>query len=302
MSNTNKITLSIISRPNRIWKGMDPKADKIPMLTKDKLFVPQWDVKERKYKFGPTQELSSKEYNKEIDSLVKGLRFTRPNGSVIDTWDVYNKDDDFFTHDNMKVKLGKDIITFDLDSYKQKMEWYIMANSPDVAMSKKEVALKPRANWLVEDPEKEAEINSDERSNYIKLVKTFDDLNASKKRIVLTCFGVNADNRSFNDTMVEDKLWELINAKSFPGVTDPKKLFLKLTSESEGKLEIIHLVEQAYNYSVLRKNQGGEYLFNAATVAKTKEELITKLNLPENSSLFLSIKEALNIKKQDSKK
>jgi hypothetical protein len=79
---------------------------------------------------------------------------------------------------------------------------------------------------------------------------------------------------------------------------DTKNLFIKLTSEKEGKLHLIYIVNKGIQYSVLRK-KGEEIIFNSQMIAKSKQDLIDSLALPENSALLISIEEAIKIKENE---
>ena len=281
-------TISPVNAKKKIWQNTDPKAKAYPFLVEGRTFVPFWDGTQ--YQLGPINDRLDE---KKIKELVKTLRFNRKDGTVITEANPYNKYDDFFTHPLTKVKMGKDIRSFNLKNPIENLGWLIISGDVLTANTKVELAKNPRAQWVIEDEEKEAELKSNSRSEDIKVIKTFDALPMDKKRILLTCFGIKVD-RSTSDAVVEDKLYEIITQNQTVS-NNTKEQFLKLTSEKEGKLKIIYTVNKAYQYSVLRK-KGTEIQFNGQTIASDLQDLIIKLELPENSSLYIKIEEAIKLK------
>ena len=281
-------TISPVSAKKKIWQNRDPKATALPFLVESRTFVPYWNGSH--YVLGPESDRLDE---KKIKELVKSLRFNRKDGSVITEANMYNKEDDFFTHPQTKVKMGKDIRNFNTKSPLEYLQWLIISGDSLTVETKANLAKNPRAQWVIEDEEKEAEMKSNARSTDIKVMKIFSELPMEKKRILLTCFGIKVD-RSTSDLVVEDKLYEIITQNQTVS-NNTKEQFLKLTSEKEGKLKIIYTVNKAYQYSVLRK-KGEEMLFNGQTIATSMQDLIIKLELPENSSLYLSIEEAIKLK------
>lgn len=284
---SNKKTISPLNARGKIWQNKDPKTKDMAFLVESKTFVPIWDG--NKYVLGPVNDRLSE---KEINDLVKSLKFVKPDGTIIKEANIYNKEDEFFTHRFCKIKMTKDSRVFDLNIPKDRLGYLIMAADPMTVLTKANLNKNPKAQWVIEDEEKEAELELDNMENEIKTVEVFSKLPISKKRIILTCFGIPND-LNIPDSVISNKLWNLLKADS--PINNAKELFLNLTSEKEGKLHIIYTVNKGLQYSVLRM-KGQEIMFNGTSIAKSKQELIEKLNLPENSALFLNIEEAIKIK------
>jgi len=99
------------------------------------------------------------------------------------------------------------------------------------------------------------------------------------------------------EVIIEDLLYSKITENSNKEtLTAIQDLFIELSdSKNKAKLEVTINVEKMYQYAVLRK-ENIKVFFNGEQLQTDTINIIDFLQKPENSSLYLSLEEALKAK------
>lgn len=286
-------------KKNKHWQvNIDPAfrqaSETYAFLANANTFRPHFDEVEYRYNFGPINARYSQE---QIDALVRKLALNdESTGQKILTADPTNRKDPFFTHTKCKAKLGRDIIVLDLNRPNDELVYAIMSADPMTVIGETSLSKHPTAEWIIEDEIADATERESKRERVSKLHERYNKLTLSQKRDMSTALGIKLTGDE-KEVIIEDLLYSKIteneNKETLNAIQD---LFLELSDpKNKAKLEVTINVEKMFQYAILRK-ENIKVFFNGEQLPTDTINIIDFLQKPENSSLYLSLEEALKAK------
>jgi hypothetical protein len=286
-------------KKNKHWQvNIDPSyrqaSESYAFLANANTIRPQFDESSYRYHLGPINERYTDE---QINTLVRKLALNDEiTNQKITSADPSNRRDPFFTHSKCKAKLTRDIQTLDLNKPTEELVYGIMSADPMTVIGETSLSKHPTAEWIIEDEVADATIRESKREKTSKLHERYNKLTLSQKRDMSTALGIKLTGDE-KEIIIEDLLYSKIteneNKETLSAIQD---LFIELSDpKNKAKLEVTINVEKMYQYAVLRK-ENIKVFFNGEQLQTDTIHIIDFLQKPENSSLYLSLEEALKAK------
>jgi hypothetical protein len=286
-------------KKNKHWQvNIDPAyrqaSESYAFLANANTIRPQFDESSYRYNLGPINQRYTDE---QINTLVRKLALNDEiTNQKITSADPSNRKDPFFTHSKCRAKLGRDIQTLDLNKPTEELIYAIMSADPMTVIGETSLSKHPTAEWIIEDEVADATIRESKREKTSKLHERYNKLTLSQKRDMSTALGIKLTGDE-KEIIIEDLLYSKIteneNKETLAAIQD---LFIELSDpKNKAKLEITINVEKMYQYAVLRK-ENVKVFFNGEQLQTDTIHIIDFLQKPENSSLYLSLEEALKAK------
>jgi hypothetical protein len=286
-------------KKNKHWQvNIDPAyrqaSESYAFLANANTIRPQFDENAYRYNLGPINDRYTDE---QINELVRKLALNDEyTNQKITSADPSNRKDPFFTHTKCRAKLGRDIQTLDLNKPTEELIYAIMSADSMTVVGETSLSKHPAAEWIIEDEIADATVRESKREKTSKLHERYNKLTLSQKRDMSTALGIKLTGDE-KEVIIEDLLYSKITENSNKEtLTAIQDLFIELSdSKNKAKLEVTINVEKMYQYAVLRK-ENIKVFFNGEQLQTDTINIIDFLQKPENSSLYLSLEEALKAK------
>lgn len=283
---------------SKFWHNPDVKGyTNFPETTKT--YPMNWSFEEHKFLFDLTDG--------EIIDLAKRCKLSyedgEDKGKPITTFDLHHREDPFFNHSRLRIKITDDITAFNIRNPLEKLLLSGFKTYPFVAKSESDKSNVASVKWVIIDKELEA---ADKERGYLneKAVWKFftgpdrDRLTPAVMRNILYAFNdkvtpINDETPSETlEALLMNKIKEPKNALSISG----KEKFLLLANASKEELEIRTLMGKALQKGVLRKT-GDKWFYAGNKLADSTDGLFQFLKKGENSAVLMAIKEEVEFKK-----
>ncbi len=283
---------------SKFWHNPDVKGyTNFPETTKT--YPMNWSFDEHRFLFdlpdGEIIELAKKSKLSYEDGEDKGKAIT--------TFDLNHREDPFFNHSRLRIKITDDITTFNTKNPLEKLLLSGFKTYPFVAKSESDKTNVASVKWVIIDKELEA---ADKERGYLneKTVWKFftgtdkERLTPSMMRNILFAFNDKAI--AISDTTAPEALEALLMSKikepKHLGKMSNKEKFLVLATSSKEELEIRALMGKALQRGIVRKT-GEKWFYAGNKLADSTEATVQFLKKPENSAVYVALKEEVEFKK-----
>lgn len=263
-----------------------------------KVYPPYWDFNEHKYKFYGLSD-------DEVLTLAKTCKLSSIDGEneglLIQDIDLHHKENDFFNHPKVQVKIKDDVTTFNLNDPLDVLRLATMKSYPFVAHSENDRKRIAGAKWVIIDEEIEQRNAEEDFIHKMEINKFFvpgkEKLNPEKMRTILEAYNdpnIKLDPNTSIDT-VATWLYEKANDTSTQNGMSNQERFFMLIRMKDDELAVRALIQRAVKGGVLRV-KSGKYFYAGNEVAHSLDSMVKKLVLLENQNLLSAIEEELEFK------
>lgn len=263
-----------------------------------KVYPPYWDFNDHKYKFFGLSD-------DEVLKLAKSCKLSGVDGEneglLIQDIDLHHKENDFFNHPKVQVKIKDDVTTFNLNDPLDVLKLATMKSYPFVAHSENDRKRIAGAKWVIIDEEIEQKNAEEDFINKMEINKYFvpgkDKLNPEKMRTILEAYNdpnIRLDSNTSIDS-VATWLYEKANDTSTQGGMSSQERFFMLLRMKDDELAVRALIQRAVKGGVLRV-KSGKYFYAGNEVAHSLDSMVKKLVQLENQNLMNAIEEELEFK------
>lgn len=240
----------------------------------------------------------------ELNDLVKScnLQNDMPKhynfGRDILNCDIYNLNDPFFNHLQLKIKFSEGEGVLKLDTPKDKLLYAgALSNSRfQVSGDKLNPALTGRAKYILVDKEIDSKIKKESRGRKLEAIELLKEMTDEKKLTVALAMGLVKDER-VDSAIIDDLLWEAVEDatnKYADSNTTKQEYFIKIAKSDNEDLSTRRTIQKAISSGIIKKDrETNSFTAFGGHIGKDRQQVVTFLLKPENSDLLFRIDKAL---------
>ncbi|HMT02038.1 MAG TPA: hypothetical protein PKD00_01800 [Burkholderiales bacterium] len=266
-----------------------------------KIYPVLWSNTEHKFLFKGIDD-------KEFAELVKKCKLSYETGinkgRIIETADLYHKDDDFCNHKDLNIRIFDDMFSFDVAKPIEVLKLAAFKAYPNVANNEDDIKRIANAKWVVIDKDIEEKNAIKAHAMAMEVNKYFTPgdsyLSPDKMRALLQAYNdpkVKLTDKTDNGYISKELYKRATDKQYVDGMTNQARFFQFLRL-SDDDLGLRSFVKRATDSGVLRVAKG-VYKFNGIDLAPNLDLLLKRLAKPEESTLYEQIVDAIELKQKD---
>lgn len=238
-----------------------------------------------------------------LDELVKQCRLKYKDGhklagQMIESADIYDYGDAFFTNKRLRIIAGEGETRLDKEHPLDKMILAGMRMDPrfKYVTDGRSIHDSPgmtRVKYLIIDKEHEVKSKSISGEKERKVGQLFENLNDKKRAAIAIALGLIVREDTDRE-IIDTVLWEYAKDQSKPKDSQLSKqdTFIAFCELDTAKLNVFYTIGRAKASGLMKKTKQG-YLLFGNPVGKTDKEIETFFDNPDNQELIFRLEEQL---------
>lgn len=203
------------------------------------------------------------------------------------------------------IKLGTNEVFFNMDGtdVMKEITWNWVKVNPRIAPSLdayRRGEVPSDTQYYIVDDEAETKDTYSRKKEINKAIVAFESLTPSKKKQIARLMGLPVTEDTKEETVynvVDSQLKETEFKSGKNKGTAPVRLFNELLKETDDRIKVKDLVEQALTHNIYRISAGGKIVEGETTISASKEDLVETLLDEGNQMDVIALEKKLNNKK-----
>lgn len=230
----------------------------------------KWDGNRRSYDIKISQD--------DLDSLVKEIGLYTSDGRMIETANLRNELDPFFSHPELSFRIENGSNQLDDSNPLHKLQLIWMRTSSDrqfhVQGGEDNPALRGMAFYTVTTPAQDADAVTADNDKMVRAIRILDTMTYDTQCKVLQAMNVSvaasAEPKVVRDALIR-KVTEEKNSITYGTRERNIDVFLRLAEEPSEELNLKSIITSARDFGLIKKAKDGIYKFGEIQLGRTIE-------------------------------
>jgi hypothetical protein len=258
-----------------------------------------WDFQAHKYKFDGLSD-------DDVKSLALKAKLSYVDGAdegkIITEVDLYHREDPFFNHPKLKIKIQDDVLSFNINNPIDKLKLAALKAYPEVASNTTDVKNTPNAKWIIIDEEIESKNEETIFKQELEIAKYFVPgdmyLSPTLMREILIAFNdsqIRITPETTNDFIAKELYKKATDKTGKSGDKTNQARFLQFVNMDKTDRALHVFASNAKRLGVLTV-KGDKWFYGGNELANSLIDLIKKLKSADYQFTYENIESELNDK------